>query len=237
MPASRSSGTVTSVLLTSPNSPVPDARARAMAWRAASMMAGAVGSGWSRRSAMSAMTQSLKLVLGGTRPCRYESSRCVCALTSAGRMATLPSGATSVGTRSPTAVIRPPSSVTKPLRIGGAEIGSTHAAVKVVTLLRQAQRSCGSTSRRIVLQLFRHRRITLCARRGQRHHARHLAFAVDRVAENLVVHVAALRGEPGILDVLDDLDLVHAVARSRGTDDVLLDHHAAHVVGAKRQTE
>src|SRR6185503_11145940 len=105
-------------------------------------------------------------------------------------MATLPSDATSAGMRSPTAVMRPPSSVTKPLRIGGAAIGNTHAAVKVLTLLRQAQRFCGSTSRGIVLQFFRHRGITVRARRGQRQHARHIAFAVDRVAENLVVHVA-----------------------------------------------
>ena len=38
--------------------------------------------------------------------------------------------------------------------------------------------------------------------------------------------------EAGVLDVADDLDFVHAVAGAGGADDVLLDHHAAHVVGA-----
>ena len=38
--------------------------------------------------------------------------------------------------------------------------------------------------------------------------------------------------EAGVLDVADDLDFVHAVARAGGAHDVLLDHHAAHVVGA-----
>ena len=38
--------------------------------------------------------------------------------------------------------------------------------------------------------------------------------------------------EAGVLDVAHDLDFVHAVAGAGGADDVLLDHHAAHVVGA-----
>ena len=46
------------------------------------------------------------------------------------------------------------------------------------------------------------------------------------------MHVAALRGEAGVLDVDDDLDFVHAVAGAGGADDVFFDHHAAHVVGA-----
>ena len=51
------------------------------------------------------------------------------------------------------------------------------------------------------------------------------------------MHVAALRREAGVLDVADDLDFVHAVARAGGANDVLLDHHAAHVVGAVRQAQ
>ena len=35
----------------------------------------------------------------------------------------------------------------------------------------------------------------------------------------------------------DDLDFVHAVARAGRADDVLLDHHAAHVVGAEGEAE
>ena len=68
-------------------------------------------------------------------------------------------------------------------------------------------------------------------------HARNRALAEDRIAQDLVVHVAPLRGEAGVLDVADDLDLVHAVARAGGAHDVLLDHHAAHVVGAEGETE
>ena len=43
--------------------------------------------------------------------------------------------------------------------------------------------------------------------------------------------------EAGVLDVADDLDLVHAVARAGRADDVLFDHHAAHVVGAVGEAE
>ena len=45
------------------------------------------------------------------------------------------------------------------------------------------------------------------------------------------------RGVAGVLDVADDLDLVHAVAGAGGRDDIFLDHHAAHVVGAVGETE
>ena len=43
--------------------------------------------------------------------------------------------------------------------------------------------------------------------------------------------------KPGVLDVADDLDLVHAVARPGRPHDVLFDHHAAHVVGAEGQAQ
>ena len=43
--------------------------------------------------------------------------------------------------------------------------------------------------------------------------------------------------EAGVLDVAHDLELVHAVLGAGGADDVLFDHHAAHVVGAVRQAE
>src|SRR5437667_217683 len=72
---------------------------------------------------------------------------------------------------------------------------------------------------------------------GALEHPRHRALAEDRIAEDLVVHVAPLRDEAGVLDVAHDLDLVHAIARAGRTDDVLLDHHAAHVVGAEREAE
>src|SRR5438067_224608 len=62
--------------------------------------------------------------------------------------------------------------------------------------------------------------------------ARNLALAEDRIPQNLVVHVATLGDESRVLDVADDLRFVHAVAGAGGTDDVFLDHDAAHVVGA-----
>ena len=51
------------------------------------------------------------------------------------------------------------------------------------------------------------------------------------------MHVAAFGDEPGVLDVAHDLDFVHAVAGAGGADHVLLDHHAAHVVGTVREAE
>ena len=86
--------------------------------------------------------------------------------------------------------------------------------------------------RRIAADLRRTRRVAVGARDGELQHARHAALAEDRIAQHLVVHVAALGDEAGVLDVADDLDLVHAVARAGGAHDVLLDHDAAHVVGA-----
>ena len=46
-----------------------------------------------------------------------------------------------------------------------------------------------------------------------------------------------LRREAGVLDITDDFDLVHAVAGAGRADDVLLDHDAAHVVGAEGEAE
>ena len=43
--------------------------------------------------------------------------------------------------------------------------------------------------------------------------------------------------EAGVLDVADDLDLVHAVGRAGRPHDVLLDHHRPHVVGAEEQAQ
>ena len=91
--------------------------------------------------------------------------------------------------------------------------------------------------RRIQAKLRRRRRVTGKPGSGELQHTRHLALAEDRVAENLVVHVPAFGREPGVFDVPDDLDLVHAVARAGGADDVLFDHHAAHVVRAEREAE
>src|SRR5437660_1636080 len=64
-----------------------------------------------------------------------------------------------------------------------------------------------------------------------------VAVAEDRITEDFVVHVPPLRDEAGVLDVAHDLDFVHAVARAGGADDILLDHHTAHVVGAVREAQ
>ena len=116
----------------------------------------------------------------------------------------------------------------RPSRAGEAAVTATARGAAVLPC---------AASRRVVLQLLGHRGVAVGARGRQREHARHVALAEDRIAEDLVVHVAALRDEAGVLDVGDDLDLVHAVAGAGGADDVLLDHHAAHVVGAEGQAE
>ena len=72
----------------------------------------------------------------GTRPARYDSSRCVCALTSPGMSATSPRSISAVvrivRRRScPTAAMRPPSIATHPSRSGGLLTGSTHRARRV----------------------------------------------------------------------------------------------------------
>src|SRR5258708_4514787 len=95
----------------------------------------------------------------------------------------------------------------------------------------------GGAARRVLVQLARPARVAVGARGGERQLARHVLLAEERVAEDVVVHVAALGDEARVLDVADDLDFVHAVAGAGGADDVLLDHHAAHVIRAVRQAE
>src|SRR5438093_446991 len=140
----------------SPTSTVPQAAASSIARPIASRTSAEFKSSRWRRAASIVRIHVMNSDAGGTRSRRYDSSRCVWALTSPGRIAT-----------------------------------------------RQT-----STS-----------------------------GAASGVAENLVVDVPAFGREPGVFDVPDDLDLVHAVARAGGADDVLFDHHAAHVVGAEREAE
>src|SRR4029453_843577 len=71
----------------------------------------------------------------------------------------------------------------------------------------------------------------------QLQHPRNRSLAENGIPENLVVHVATLGNEAGVLDVADDLDLVHAIAGTGGADDVFFDHHAAHVVRAIGQAQ
>ena len=46
----------------------------------------------------------------------------------------------------------------------------------------------------------------------------------NRIAENVVVHVAARGDEAGVFDIADDLDCVHAEGRAGGAHHVLLEH-------------
>src|SRR5215467_1844378 len=62
---------------------------------------------------------------------RYDSSRCVCALTSPGMTATSPSSTPGVGSlpaRRPSATMRPRSTVNQPPYIGSPSIGTSQAA-------------------------------------------------------------------------------------------------------------
>src|SRR5262249_27008000 len=140
----------------------------------------------------------------GTRPCRCDNSRCVCALTSAGSSATRPRWC-AAEPAGPTETTRPAATVTAPLRIGGVLMGSTQSAATVgwCTLLRQTLLFAGPAPGGIVLQLLGNRRVTVDPRGGQRQHARHVLMAEHRLAEQFVVHVAPHRGVAGILDVGD----------------------------------
>src|SRR5438445_835756 len=95
----------------------------------------------------------------------------------------------------------------------------------------------GAAPRGIETQLLGHARVAIFARGRELEHPRHVALAEDWLAEDVVMHVAAPGGKAGVLDVAHDLDFVHAVARAGGADDILLDHHAAHVVRAVREAQ
>src|ERR1700687_3761043 len=90
---------------------------------------------------------------------------------------------------------------------------------------------------RIEAKLRRYTVVAVLARGRQLQHSRNLALPEDRIAEDLVVHVAPFGGEPGVLDVPDDLDFVHAVTGTGGAHHVFLDHHAAHVVRAAGEAQ
>src|SRR5437588_596449 len=134
----------------SPAIAVPNASISAIASTAARTISGASASGRLRRAAITPRIQSTNVAAGGTSPRRYDSSRCVCALTRPGKTATFPSE------RAP----EPPSPMSP------------------------------------------------------------------------MSPTPPLRTEPRVLDVAHDLRFVHAVACTRGADDVFFDHDAAHVVRA-----
>src|SRR5688500_18566700 len=119
----------------------------------------------------------------------------------------------------PTAVTRPSSTATHPSRTGGPAIERSHEARN---LLGNPKLLAGPAAGRIVPQLFGHRRVAMGARGRERKHPRHIPFQKHRISEQLVMHVAPLRHITRVDDVADDLDLVHAVARAGGADDVFL---------------
>ena len=121
-------GAVTSVLLMSPTTPVPRRAPRRWHRRIALDDLAGGGSGYLPRSDISARIHASNDAAGGTRPRIQHSSRCVCALTSAGRIANGAAGSNG-GAASAPAVRRPPirrpqcdpaSTATQPSRIGGA---------------------------------------------------------------------------------------------------------------------
>src|SRR5438093_799230 len=100
-----------------------------------------------------------------------------------------------------------------------------------------ARRLAGAAARGIEAELLRDRAVAVRPGRRKLPHPWDVPLAEDWISEDVVVHIPPPRNEPGVLDVPNDLDFVHAVAGSGGADDVLFDHHTPHVVRAVRQTE
>ena len=129
MPARARTGAAATELPTSPSSPVPDARASATARRIAS---GSGGPASARRSSRLSTHRGIDAA-GGTAPRSPDSSRWVCALTSAGRIAACPRSATGPGpppaAPDPVPTMRPSHTSTHPRRTGGATIGNTQSAL------------------------------------------------------------------------------------------------------------
>src|SRR3954469_24971474 len=230
---------VANVFVTSPTRHVPDARASAIAWT--------IGSGGScdtvRRNAISCPAQRGIESARGTWFRIHDNSRCVCALTRPGRIATLPRSCTGPPSPRPTSEIRSRSTVTTPPSIGGRLIGSTHAA-RYRTIRRVRSGSLGDpqlllrgTARGVVDQFGRTAGIAIRPRRRERKLPRDGLLAEVRIAKDVVVHVAPLGDEAGVLDVVPDRGFVRAVPRAGGADFFLFDHDAAHVVGAVSETE
>src|SRR5215510_5115597 len=115
---------------------------------------------------------------------------------------------------------------TTPSRIGGPTIGSSQPAW--MSSIVRTSRAFGA---RVASTRYR-RRLGVAAGEGGR-----LVAPAVRVADDLVVHRAALRDEAGVLDRARDLGLGQAEVRARGRDHVLFDHQAAEVVRAEAQRQ
>src|SRR3954468_7709355 len=185
-----------------------------------------------RCSAMTSRIHPGKSSVGRGRPRIHDSSRWVCALTRPGSNATSPRSISldagkSLGRDGPNATMRSLSVKIQPSRMGGCEIGRSHAALYCAIELRWSVRPplfLRAASGRVAAELLRHAGISISPCGGEAQHARDLARPEDRVTQNLVVHVPPLRDEAGVFDVAYNLDFIHAVRGTGGTHHVLLDH-------------
>ena len=138
---------------------------------------------------------------GGTRPAIQLSSRCVWALTRPGSSATSPrSCARPRGRprRPPiAAAMRPASAIARPSRRRSAARSIGRTQRRAERSLRRVRRALPRAGARSAPRSARRSSASpagaVGARHGQLEHARHVALAEDRIAEHVVVHVAALR--------------------------------------------
>src|SRR4249919_2922542 len=131
----------------------------------------------------------------------------------------------------PSVIQRDPAVANRGLRDGQYPCGAMHLDHGRSGLL-SPQPLLPGAPRRVTIDLRRAARVAFRACDGELQHPRDGTRPEHRIAKDLVVHVPSLRRKAGVLDVAHDLNLVHAVARAGCTHDVLLDHDAAHVVGA-----
>src|SRR5688572_13152471 len=124
--------------------------------------------------------------------------------------------------------MRPLPTETHPSAMGSEAMGNTQEARYACIRSTESHGFPLTALRRVVSELLRYGIVAVFTGRCQGQHPRHVALAEDRIAEQFVVHVAPLGDEAGILDIRDDLNLVHAVARPGRPHDVLFDHHTAH---------
>src|SRR5262245_65831954 len=87
----------------------------------------------------------------------------------------------------------------------------------------QSQAFSTAAASGVVHQFSGYAGVAFLARGGKFQHPGHLALAEDRIAEDLVVHVAALGNEARVLNVAYDLSFVHAVTVAGGAGELLYD--------------
>ena len=169
----------------------------------------------------------------GALVAKYDSSRCVCAFTSPGSTRRRRDRVCVQLWRSALRHGRAPDPRSPSHRVPAAR-RPEQSTPRSGSTWNDAELLAGTVARRALLQLLgtvvspSSRAVASSSMRGIR-------AAKDRCAKSLVMHVAALRLEAGIPDVADDLDC--PCSSAGGANDVFLDHHAAHVVGAVGQAQ